>query len=623
MTIRSPPGENATLTRPRSVSWAATEVVAPPPSAAISVTRAVPSSLAVAKRALSGLHAKAFTGAVWASMANRRDPVAASDTTTVPSKLVVARNRPSGLHAASRPDPPLPRVGSPPTSGDDNPPSPPPTPTLNAASPVAASTTTGARRRKRSSSGGPTGKRSSGKSVCTIARRSPSGLNSVPCAVTEVTHTSRLALTSNTRTASVSGHEAATRLPSGLNDGPHTSPPAGNSNAASSSPVAGSHTRSGAVVAGGGEHRAVGAEGDVVDVDVVAVERAAPTLRCAASRMSTDPVSSGPSVTNVRAVRAPVHGAADAGHAEHDARRGHRAVRAPPRLGQHRAAVARRVASTAARASRMLRSGRRRGWPSRRGRARGRSPPAAPRSASRRWSTATKPPTRATTRATAITTSWIRSRRLARAWRATRSASLPAAHGRARRGWRRGTRARVVGQHAGPAVGDVEGHLEAGPAVQRPGSRSSSTQLAAASRRWPSTIRASRSSSIQRRSRGHSRSSASWATSTVGTRVCGWRSRREQPGAAPSGRRRVHRAVGGRAGQLGAGARRRRVGSPSALTTTSCSNMRRTAARSASSRDRYSCSAREAMAPSTPTELAVGGEREALVRACVRPARTA
>ena len=93
--------------------------------------------------------------------------------------------------------------------------------------------------------------------------------------------------------------------------------------------------------------------------------------------------------------------------------------------------------------------------------------------------------------------SWMRSRRLARAWRATRSASslllavarVPAGVEelalRARAGRRRGRSAtsRATSSRA--------------PRYSAPGSRPSSTQLAAASRRWPSTMIASRSSSIQ------------------------------------------------------------------------------------------------------------------------------
>ena len=92
-----------------------------------------------------------------------------------------------------------------------------------------------------------------------------------------------------------------------------------------------------------------------------------------------------------------------------------------------------------------------------------------------------------------MATSWMRSRRLARAWRAMRSASSCCSRSRSR-GWRRGTRARAGGSSPERPLGDVERDLQPGAAVQRPGSRSSSTQLAAASRRWPSTTIASRSS---------------------------------------------------------------------------------------------------------------------------------
>ena len=112
---------------------------------------------------------------------------------------------------------------------------------MKAVSPVAASTTTttGVERWKTA----PFHRPPRDRSVSTIARRPPSGLNSVPCAVCVAHHTSRPDVTSNMRTTSSCGHYAATRLPSGLNDGPHTSPPAGNSNSARSSPVAGSQRR--------------------------------------------------------------------------------------------------------------------------------------------------------------------------------------------------------------------------------------------------------------------------------------------------------------------------------------------------------------------------------------------
>ena len=127
-----------------------------------------------------------------------------------------------------------------------------------------------------------------------------------------------------------------------------------------------------------------------------------------------------------------------------------------------------------------------------------------------------------------------------------------------------------------------------------------------------STI-ASRSSSIQRRRRGHSRSRASWASSTVGTRVWGWRSRVSRRACA---HRSIAASIVGPATSPDSSARaaRRRVGSPSAPTTTSRSNIRRTAARSSSSSDEYSSSAREAIAPSTPPSSRYAASVSALVR---------
>ena len=100
------------------------------------------------------------------------------------------------------------------------------------------------------------------------------------------------------------------------------------------------------------------------------------------------------------------------------------------------------------------------------------------------------------------------------------------------------------GQLAGPSLATSRATSRRAPRYSAPGSRPSSTQLAAASRRCPSTMIASRSSAIQSRSRGHSRSNASWASSTVGTRVWGWRSR-------VSSRAWAHRSIGGVDGRVG------------------------------------------------------------------------
>ena len=92
-------------------------------------------------------------------------------------------------------------------------------------------------------------------------------------------------------------------------------------------------------------------------------------------------------------------------------------------------------------------------------------------------------------------------------------------------GWRRGTPARarpasrrVTPWRRGRPAGAPRGTARRGHGPGRP-------SPAAASRSWPRAMRTSRSSSIHPRSRGHSRRSASWATSTVGSRVCRCRSR--------------------------------------------------------------------------------------------------
>ena len=94
-----------------------------------------------------------------------------------------------------------------------------------------------------------------------------------------------------------SGHDATNSRPSALIDGPHTSSPRPAGRAAARrcrGPRSGRHRRR-----HGGEHGlAVVAEGDVVDVEVVAGERRTDSP-VTASRMSTIPASSGPSVTKV------------------------------------------------------------------------------------------------------------------------------------------------------------------------------------------------------------------------------------------------------------------------------------------------------------------------------------
>ena len=93
----------------------------------------------------------------------------------------------------------------------------------------------------------------------------------------------------------------------------------------------------------------------------------------------------------------------------------------------------RRVASTAARASRMLRSGSSRMLASAAAASSRATAMCRSRTACRRWSTATRPPTRATTSATPMPPSCTRSRRLVRAWRRISSACSARSASRAAR----------------------------------------------------------------------------------------------------------------------------------------------------------------------------------------------
>ena len=257
-----------------------------------------------------------------------------------------------------------------------------------------------------------------------------------------------------------------------------------------------------------------------------------------------------------------------------------------------------RVSSTAARASKTLVRDHRRDWRRLRPRAHGRSLlalPAAPGVVGRGRSTHRRPRRRGRRRSPRVECAAVD-------WPVPdgRCERPPlAAHGHAHCGWCRGIRRSSGGSPPERPLATSSATSRRAPRYSVPGFRSSPSQLAAASRRWPSAISASRSSPIHARNRGHSRSSASCANSTVGTRVSGMAIEGQQPGLRPAVDGVVQRGIG-RLAQRTRHVTRRRVGSPSALTTTSCSNICRTAARSASSRAEYINSAREAMAPSTP-----------------------
>ena len=182
-----------------------------------------------------------------------------------------------------------------------------------------------------------------------------------------------------------------------------------------------------------------------------------------ASRMSTRPDSSGPSVTKtepsgLQSTAPPMSGTLITRRCSATAR-----CKASTASGNTSSSPA---APTAARPRRTLRSG---------SSVRLASDAAASsrivatrrsRSAWPRWSNATTPPTSATTRATPITTSWTRRRRLARTWRAAASADAGLLLLAAPPGWRRRTPA-PRHQVTGVGLGDVEGHLEPGAAVER------------------------------------------------------------------------------------------------------------------------------------------------------------
>ena len=507
----------------------------------------MPSSPAVARRVPSGLQSSSQTSPEWPGIVNPSSPVAPSQRRAVPSPSAVAIHRPSGLHARSLIESPSPHTA------------------LKSTFPVVASATVAV---------APSPPK---------ATRFPSGLNAVLEGSSARTSTTvRFVARSMTRTAS--GQAAANRVPSGLNDGPHTptsrsARPPGRWISSSFSPVSGAHTRT------------APSSPDVASIEPSSLnvtsltssscprnERIdAPVL---ASRMSTRPDSSGPSVTNtdpsgLQSSPPPTSGTLRTTRDAVTAR-----CRASTASGSA-SAPCDRVSSIAARASSMLRSGSS-GMLATAAAASSRAE-ATRRSCSawRRWSSAMKPPTRATTRATAMAARCQRSRRLARACRAIASASSRRSRSRASllvsRNSRSGSGRSACSR---PALSRVISRRA--PRYSDPGSRPSSTQVRAASRKRPRAMIASRSSSIQDRRRGHSRSRASWASSTVGTRVRGSRSSVRSRACAhwsitASTLRSAPRP------DSSVRAARRRVGSPSVPTTTSRSNIRRTASGSPSS----------------------------------------
>ena len=125
-----------------------------------------------------------------------------------------------------------------------------------------------------------------------------------------------------------------------------------------------------------------------------------------------------------------------------------------------------------------------------------------------------------------------------------RAADLPSPRRpRPRRGSPRGTPARAAFGSAGWPRSQSSASSRRAPRYSSPSSRPAPSQLRAASVRWRWTRRPSRSASSQPRSRGHWRIRASWATSTVGSRLAGSRSKlssraRAEPVDHGPGRRR-------------------------------------------------------------------------------------
>ena len=115
-----------------------------------------------------------------------------------------------------------------------------------------------------------------------------------------------------------SGKDAATRDPSGLNDGPDHRAGFVDLELEEQFAGGGIPDPGGAVVTGRGEHRSVSAEGDVVDVDIVAVERAHRGARLRVADVDRSRVLRAFGHEEVP-VRTPVHVAADTGDTEQEA----------------------------------------------------------------------------------------------------------------------------------------------------------------------------------------------------------------------------------------------------------------------------------------------------------------
>ena len=101
-----------------------------------------------------------------------------------------------------------------------------------------------------------------------------------------------------------------------------------------------------------------------------------------------------------------------------------------------------------------------------------------------------------------------------------------------RRGSPRGTPARRRSGRSGDPANQSSASSSRAPRYSSPSSRPAPSQLRAASVRWRCSRSPSRSSSSQPRSRGHWRIRASWATSTVGSRLARVAVEAQQAGGA-------------------------------------------------------------------------------------------
>ena len=101
VTRRVPSGEKATSPKPVRVSSAVSVMSSRPPPSNSAHTFVVPSLLAVASSAESGLQATARTQLLWPGSTVRCWPVSASCTCAAPDSRPMAMSRPSGLHATS------------------------------------------------------------------------------------------------------------------------------------------------------------------------------------------------------------------------------------------------------------------------------------------------------------------------------------------------------------------------------------------------------------------------------------------------------------------------------------------------------------------------------------------